>query len=835
MSDRAQRVRYAEGQRLRADDLRAEQEYLIALERSHNLAQHAPGIVQGLDAYEDWRHRAVIRAGVAVDDGTLIVLDETTSVASEAPQCLDAWLIRCESPFRLRHPGRGACEFDRVREQVRVITIPVAANADPVPPIAGAVYLGRSVCSNKRDRAFTAITAANVDDPNQRAAMQVGPANGRDRNGFLLTTLGQPRISLDRLGTNRFHGNVTLSGYRASAVITVSATQRLLVQARRPGIGGEQIHIRVRPDKQDPNSPKLRLQFFDGLRKSERDLLLPKGAGLEQAVKAFNSELVTVALKKTPNRKPFPFGGLFRPLVKNMLLEAPEPEAPQAEEPDPFDVSADLTLRARGGSLELQDWPATVANEPVRIRGCYQKSASDEDAVKGVNGLTFIAMKKAAEAPPTPGAWSVETGTPAEPRQELRLDLGAKKDGDVSIRYSLGSIGLDDAYGDWLTLNGSGLATLPHLKVEGTIEVAPIKPDHTDKNFTDLLVRAWMDGLQAAIEASTVVDVTFNGLPALIRTGDAWNYSVTIDNSSEVPIIADKILETRTITGLPAPLTKVISQQVNIDVGKQANINVAHPADETPAGMMSIEIRVSGKIGNASWWRARTTDADIPVVESPTIDPAGIPDSVPRGLPWSYSFDVQNNSQAAVSVQSVFVKEGANAAVAQPGTPMNLAAQSHATFTPPQHAGMNNDLQHLTLTANFVWPADNSASSVVLDRTVRARNDLSANIVRTEDPAVNTAWSYNLDLSNVSTRGLTLLSIAQHIHSVENLFADTAPQQVAFAPNFDIPADGVTFAVDAPLVPAQTGHIDVVLDIEYERNDDGRRFTIREDRRFDVT
>lgn len=837
MGNEPYRVRYAEGQRLRAADLTSEQEYLIAFERRHNLSQHAPGIVHGLDLHRDWRDLSAMRAGAAVDDdGTLLVLEATSSVDGEAQECLDSWLIRCETPFRLSHPGRARCEFDRVQEEVRVVTIPVAASADPVPPFAGAVYLGRSVCADLRDRAYTTIAASTAGDPAQRALLQVGPATGRDRIGFVLSTIDEkrvltPRITLDRLGTNRFRGNVTLAGYRASASIALTETQMLLIRARRPGVTGEQIHVRARPNNDDPGHPKLRVQFFDGMRRSEPDLLVPKEA-IEQAVKAFESDLVTVALARVPNRFV-----IARPIVlfrreDRIIVDGEEPQP----EPDPFTIPSDVTLKTRGGMLALSAYPATTANDSVRGRGCYERSPADDEIGKGANGLKFFAMSEAPKAPPVPGAWSVETGTPAEPSQEMRLNLGEKKDGDLSIRFSLGNVGPDDTYGDWLNINGNCVMTMPDVEVEGTIEFAPIKPDHTDKNFTNLLVRAWMEGLQAAVEASTVVDVAFTGLPALIKTDEAWNYSVQITNNTTPgqQITADRVLETRTITGLPAPLTKVISQQITIDPGQQESIPVSHPAGETPAGMMSIEIRVSGKIGNAAWWRARTTGTDIPVVESPSIDAAGIPDSVPRGLPWTYSFDVRNNSLTTVTVQTVSVAEGANPPQPLGGTPVNLPGQASTTFNPPQHAGMNNNLP-LTVTADFLWPADGSTSSIDQHRTVRMRNDVSARIVETEEPGVNTAWEYDLELTNVSTRGLTLKSLTQHIESVAGDFPPTGPEAVAFAPDLSIDPDTTELTVDGPLVPAATAEIELILDIEYERNDDGRTFTIRQDRRFDVS
>ena len=155
MANGPDRVRYAEGQRVRAADLAGEQEYLIALERRHNLTQHAPGIVNGLDVATDWSNARAVSVGAAVDDdGMLQVLERPARIGET---CVDVWLIRCDRPQHTRHPGHAPCgpaEFDRVDEHVRVYT-EADPDEQPVPPVAGAVYLGRYGCDDPRDRGYT--------------------------------------------------------------------------------------------------------------------------------------------------------------------------------------------------------------------------------------------------------------------------------------------------------------------------------------------------------------------------------------------------------------------------------------------------------------------------------------------------------------------------------------------------------------------------------------------------------------------------------------------------------------------------------------------------------
>jgi hypothetical protein len=114
------------------------------------------------------------------------------------------------------------------------------------------------------------------------------------------------------------------------------------------------------------------------------------------------------------------------------------------------------------------------------------------------------------------------------------------------------------------------------------------------------------------------------------------------------------------------------------------------------------------------------------------------------------------------------------------------------------------------------------------------RNDMLANIVETETPAANTAWTYDLELTNTSGRALTVVSITQHIESVGNVFPPTPPAPVVIPAVVINPSDEAVVVVDGVVAPA-AGQVDVFVDLEYERNDDQRRFTIRDQRRFNVT
>src|SRR5205823_567560 len=98
--------------------------------------------------------------------------------------------------------------------------------------------------------------------------------------------------------------------------------------------------------------------------------------------------------------------------------------------------------------------------------------------------------------------YSVRTGDALIPSEELRLDLGEKRDSDLSQRFAL-----RDAASDWLEINGVCGVSLPvaethggqrtiSLSVNGRIEQGPIKPEISDPLFNQLIAMAWLKGLQ---------------------------------------------------------------------------------------------------------------------------------------------------------------------------------------------------------------------------------------------------------------------------------------------------------------------------------------------------
>jgi len=133
------RPHYREGQRLTADDLGTEQDYLLATRRGHDVVAHHPGIAHGLGLSAQ-ASGFTVAPGLAVDgNGHTIVLPSPVRKRwSDLPadaEALDVWV-------RYREDTAG----DRVTEgaDVQAVPVPLAADATapgqaPSPP----VYLGR--------------------------------------------------------------------------------------------------------------------------------------------------------------------------------------------------------------------------------------------------------------------------------------------------------------------------------------------------------------------------------------------------------------------------------------------------------------------------------------------------------------------------------------------------------------------------------------------------------------------------------------------------------------------------------------------------------------------
>ena len=817
-NDISQRVRYAEGQRIGAADLESEQLYLLGLDARHNLGQHVPGVALGLVAGDDGSGDRVVTAGIAIDSqGRELQSAADAPVPGDpAAKCVDLWIVYCLVPLRVRQTGRYDCSpdaFQRWREFGQIVSSAGDAGTGPVPPFDGAVYLGRINCASSPDIDTVALMGQSVADPGERTFLQVGPANERDRNGFMLSASDSsgvvtPRLAIDRLGTTTFWGDIILLGPFASASLPVPEAEAILmVQAKNPGAAGEQLRARLAPSATGAGAGALDLTLLIAGKRVTTPLSLGGSFDEIQAqLQLFN---------KTSG-------------LANLTLVRQDPDHDQdtdVQSPASQTLTGqDTALTPTGGSLKLENWPDMPAQPAVAPRGCATAAPGDPASLPP-DGISFTPPAQPAKGTPLPGASAARIVSNGNPTVQLRLDLGKKKDNDPTIRLAMGAPVSHGDFAPWLTADGNGnlavigagtaLTPSMSLNVTGTISQAPIQADPTDSRFTNLLVLFWLKGLESAVQASTVVQLAVTNLPALIETGQPWSYTVTATNAGSVAVVADKLFETRSIGG--QTLLTNVSNQTTIPPGGNSVFTVTHQAgDMGTTGSLSIEVRMSGKIGNFPWWKAKTA-GPIPVVQSPAIDISDLPGSAPPGADFSYSFTIANPAPVGIHLTAVALTEGASAPRQLPIAVAGLQQGDQEVFGPILHpGGISMDLA-VGISIGFTWN-NGPASSVTAHKTITCSPDLDVqfqNIPASVHVAL--AWTYDLLLTNTGSNLVTVQSLEQGLSSAD--FADTPYANIPIGGPIALhPGQSRTVPnIAGTLVPSATTKIVIEIRSTYQR------------------
>jgi hypothetical protein len=273
-------------------------------------------------------------------------------------------------------------------------------------------------------------------------------------------------------------------------------------------------------------------------------------------------------------------------------------------------------------------------------------------------------------------------------------------------------------------------------------------------------------------------------------------------------------LETQTVTAQPSPPQENISGQITIPAGRQETFVVHHDPNNTPAGSLSIEVRLFGQIGNSHWWKANST-GPIAVIQSPSIDFSGFPDSVPPGASWQQSFVIRNNASIGLTLDLVTIAEGNGGPQALGGTPHFVPAGGSQAFAGLSHTGIATTLQ-FTVNANFTW-LGGPASSMSKEMTVHVKSDLTQGFDAPRELEVLTPWSFDLMLTNQSTEQVTLRALRHRISSHD--FPSTPQIDIPLPTNFSIdPGHDLMFAgVAGTKVPLRTTKIRLEIDLEYDR------------------
>lgn len=255
MTPGATRARFRERQVLRAADLQAEQSYLVAMRRRHNVGAHGWGVVRGLELVV-----AVgglyVEPGMAVDGyGRELFVAERLALPPQAfdeldSAQLDVWLVYDRGEEVAAPRGRFDCgqgrgnrwrEHSRLRltaaresdprapEQVPDADLNFGPHRDPPddPAREWPVFLGtfgRVPADLTKDFTYTAAYAArpyaslvgqSVDAPSKSARMQVAEELAGQTQRFSVAVpdaAGNPveRLALDREGRATLRGHTTL-------------------------------------------------------------------------------------------------------------------------------------------------------------------------------------------------------------------------------------------------------------------------------------------------------------------------------------------------------------------------------------------------------------------------------------------------------------------------------------------------------------------------------------------------------------------------------------------------------------------------------------------------
>lgn len=605
------RVLYREKQILHASDLQDEQQFLLDTLSRHTLNAHSAGIVRGLTLHLDGPSAPVVDPGIAIDaNGRQLILWQAKALANELPEgdASDVWLIFCGEQFDERIPGLFPCgpnDYGRSREVAIVQCVPTGAE----PPDSSGVLLG-SLQRNPNGIGYTIdvsnaknviLRGANLSHPAKTAFLQIGKSNNADPNELLINITdisGKAinRVALDRNGNILVYGNVELSSYRARGLIRVpEGNALLLVEAALPGPAGERIAVTTEVGKR-------------GISLAFTDVVTGKTESVEE---------IELSTKKSTRDKTRARFTTFNAESRFVRLKWADAEA--AEDTPKLDTD-EAALSTSGSSILLAEILSTKQDTGQELHGCQETVPSSESS-RSVNGLSFLP----ASATPIPGApargiYSVKLDAKDSQRQEFRLDLGKHQDQDLSRRLAIGTmLAREKRFSPWLTVQGNcaielvdqqhPVRQLPtSIAAKGYIEQAPIKADPSDLLFKSLMVAAWLNGLRSAVAASSSVSMVFHGVQNPIAHAP-WPYKVDVTNIGSQTLSIDKVIETMTYG--EQTVVQAIVYQGNVTVGQTATIHVPHASVPETSNIITLEVIVSGKISNASWWNAATTTTTV--------------------------------------------------------------------------------------------------------------------------------------------------------------------------------------------------------------------------------
>lgn len=707
------RVRYRERQRLRTVDLQDEQNYLLGLDGRHNVGPHDWGIVRGLQILIEETGVATLFPGIAIDGygRELVVAEAVPLDLSPNIPAHYVYLFYCERP-------RGQCGE---RPNTRVndsVAIAVAEDLLPLPDepdaslareagslpdqpfwpvLLGVVNAGSPSLVDVSDVRYTRIDAGPIRHSTGRTAMRVGQESLIDPYHFLVTCRGeggamQNRMAIDRDGNLQFWNDVIVESTPATIVTSnsvVVASPIPSVNINTQAKSGSDFQVETATVSSAPNQ-FLQISFQGKNAKGDvisEQLLLNTNISrletLESKLSDFTNDSKLVVLA-----------------ITSQDLSTQEPSAPPSNQ----------------AQFEFGPGKVTFQSDHTDAKKEFCGCADPVEVVGRLpEGFVFLPGPN-PPAVPSKDIYCIRTSAPnLPPVDNLRITGGPLREGDLAHRIVLGHSEFKNAlyvFRPWLAFRGNGAIHLIEqepdppisppppkqvmLRVEGQLELAPVKPDPRDPVFNALSVLAFINGVLSL--GAQLLTITFN-IPAFIETEQDWHYDVTIKNETNEELL--------TVSGN----SEVVTAGPNAHFGAVPGVRGLGPqatstalrVNHTPElighdptiSSVTIEVKIAMK-GRVTIAGSQTVG--IPVIPSPEIDLSDIDPLAITSPPSSFDIVFRNRAGQQLFIRQ-FHSDGATF-TPQPG-PQTLAphAEFHATITIPQFLSP----PRVTITIIYRW------------------------------------------------------------------------------------------------------------------------------------
>jgi len=768
------RVQYRERQRLRARDLRDEQEYLLGLAGRHNVGVHTWGIVRGLTVDRDGT-AITVHPGVAVDGyGREIVIRDPIQIELEAGSKF-VFLFACQTA----EGGCGGSPSTHCRDEGKVIVTAdelftpeegssfsvvraagLACDTPPWPILLAEILTVVPEIDISKVR-FTRVNVAQLAAASKTSTVKVGKSTRADQYPFLISTKDKTgglanRIAVDQDGNVRFWGDVIVTESQLAPVL-LNVDDELLRITPKAAAGGE---IRWRSLIQEVDDRETVVLDFRDLYGHQELLNVPlegDASNRRDEAKKFNarSRLVEVAFET----------GLTA--VRNVPTLGIPILLPQAPANLGQNISAktidnhDSDFRHLSPTISFE---SEAEDDETELCGCREES--DRKLVYP-SGIDFKASLKAPSVP-SRDIYNIKVGEKELLHEQLRASIGKFEDGDLSRRFSIGALGEDNngglKFNPWVKVRGNGAVEIPGgqvdqtgvpflmLDVKGTLRLPPVKPDPRDPVFKSLLLMAFFHGVLS--HGSSPITITFTTLPDFFETAQDLVYSITVANLDFTQSLKEIKGHDRLSSATPFSDLNLVTAPI-IPRGARSYEITHHPIDFHDLEEVTIEVGIEGKIEDHKVASVGTS-LIRPVIKSPLVDLSMIPAEVPAG--WSTKIAIKNDADRNLTIANDLVAK--NLGADQSLTPDTSSLSPHQTTqttalkVPEDVSEGNHDLE---VALNYHWPSPTDVRTVKAKQVVKVKKMLTAKTIAT--PVANAAWKFDLELTNPTENQVRLLGL----------------------------------------------------------------------------